>query len=700
MLGPQDLRGVAPSHKVSPLLLKFVLLIGALASIAPSANRRSRLVRAGTDASLTVSRRPFVAETVGVNATNNRSVSYAHGKDRQYSHDDEYTHDKYYYYYDDDDTITTLAPFSPTAGLLRAMVCCGATVTAILLSLVVFHAAMATWPPNPSTMPASWSRLLGSGSSLSRAPKAAAPPASLWTRAMSSGAFAPPGELWTQLVADGGAAAPRGKSLEPEPDAGGTPPPAASLGARFGDAFGTLVERMYPMRRTARDLVQREGSDRLAVLDGVRALAFIWVTAHHFHTYLDNYASNGSGVSTAWDDASLESHDGDDIPFSLNTLTDALLVYGELGVTSFFVLSGFLIPYILARMVAAAPVAKPRPRLVLEFLYRRFLRIWPALNTYVPLSMAFTAATGYLFSETYSGACYRGAWWTNLVFLTNVEACLGVGSTCEDHLWTVSTEWQMYLVTPLFVFAFLRDHRLGFALVGACFAVCLAAAWKVTALNSRGVFVCKDTPSSLDSFLAFMRLPEYCAGMACAFSYLGSVEASDSKPTGKWGVLDGARAWSWRRGAIAFVSLCQLAGVGAALAYIGVFSFPVVKDGDAGWSTVAVDFFTVGEGTYTAFAVVLALLIRSALDPDLGGLARAVLSHRVWYPFAALSYTGYLWGYVASAIVCGFLREAGFAGTWSYLTWTLYVACSMAVLMLLAFANSLLIERPFMNLRS
>ena len=291
---------------------------------------------------------------------------------------------------------------------------------------------------------------------------------------------------------------------------------------------------------------------------------------------------------------------------------------------------------------------------MLEFLYRRFLRIWPALNTYVPLSMAFTAATGYLFSAC-SGACYRGAWWTNLVFLTNVEACLGVGSTCEDHLWTVSTEWQMYLVTPLFVFAFLRDHRLGFALVGACFAVCLAAAWKVTALNSRGVFVCKDTPSSLDSFLAFMRLPEYCAGMACAFSYLGSVEASDSKPTGKGGVLDGARAWSWRRGAIALVSLCQLAGVGAALAYLGVFSVPVGEFGDAGWSTVAVDFLRWARARTRPCRGVGAH--PPALDPDLGGLARAVLSHRVWYPFAALVY-GYLWGAASAIVAASCVRRA------------------------------------------
>ena len=68
-----------------------------------------------------------------------------------------------------------------------------------------------------------------------------------------------------------------------------------------------------------------------------------------------------------------------------------------------------------------------------------------------------------------------------MIFVTNFSNCIAQlthahdSGTCQTHLWTVSTEFQMYLVTPLFAWLYCRSARAGVA--SALLVVAAALAW-------------------------------------------------------------------------------------------------------------------------------------------------------------------------------------------------------------------------------
>jgi peptidoglycan/LPS O-acetylase OafA/YrhL len=141
-----------------------------------------------------------------------------------------------------------------------------------------------------------------------------------------------------------------------------------------------------------------------------------------------------------------------------------LAVFGDLGVRTFFVISGFLITTLLLDEYGK------RGRISLrDFYIRRVYRIFPAFYAYLAVLVAI-AAVGWIslpaddvaFAATYTMNFHaQRAWW------------LG-------HLWSLAVEEQFYLVWPL-ALALLRPRRaLWFAIGGIIAAPVLrCAAWVV-----------------------------------------------------------------------------------------------------------------------------------------------------------------------------------------------------------------------------
>jgi peptidoglycan/LPS O-acetylase OafA/YrhL len=107
---------------------------------------------------------------------------------------------------------------------------------------------------------------------------------------------------------------------------------------------------------------------------------------------------------------------------------------GDLGVDIFFVLSGFLIAHGLLKECQAHEGEID----VISFIRNRFLRVWPAIfawNTIVlPVFIAIVGVSTAIIKF----------YLPNLVFIQNYYGEL-------THLWTVAVEFQMYLVSPLYV---------------------------------------------------------------------------------------------------------------------------------------------------------------------------------------------------------------------------------------------------------
>lgn len=135
-------------------------------------------------------------------------------------------------------------------------------------------------------------------------------------------------------------------------------------------------------------------------------------------------------------------HSWDSIPGPgrLKSVARIYLANSSLGVTVFFVLSGYLITYLLRREFRRTGSIDLR-----GFYARRILRIFPALYTYL-LTLCLLSAIGLIF--TTPGDLARAA-----TFLTNYGYLLHPHTNADywfvGHFWTLSLEEQFYLLWPL-----------------------------------------------------------------------------------------------------------------------------------------------------------------------------------------------------------------------------------------------------------
>ena len=172
-------------------------------------------------------------------------------------------------------------------------------------------------------------------------------------------------------------------------------------------------------------------------MDGLRFFAFLAVFISHAALFLGLESGNGA----------------------FSVFKTYVLANGDIGVSFFFVLSGFLITYILLQEKRAYSSVSLR-----KFYMRRVLRIWPVYF--------ITLALGFFILPWLTHVLIGDA---SLPFLTNVHlselpkylfflanfslAFHGGASVLTDVLWSISVEEQFYLVWP-FVVAFLPTKHL------------------------------------------------------------------------------------------------------------------------------------------------------------------------------------------------------------------------------------------------
>lgn len=160
---------------------------------------------------------------------------------------------------------------------------------------------------------------------------------------------------------------------------------------------------------------------RLAGLDGLRGISILLVIMGHSlwykHLHLSNQASE-----------------------TLNKITTPL---GLFGVPIFFVISGFLITYLLLREEDLSGSIS-----LSLFWTRRFLRIVPPVALYVVLVVTYTQAIGLHLEAL------------DLVSVIFFFRDLISGNAIFDHFWSLSIEEQFYLIWPLVIVLMPRRLRL------------------------------------------------------------------------------------------------------------------------------------------------------------------------------------------------------------------------------------------------
>ncbi len=218
---------------------------------------------------------------------------------------------------------------------------------------------------------------------------------------------------------------------------------------------------------------------RIPALDGVRGIAAVCVFAYHY----------GGGAQSTF------------LPLRWFGTT---LKFGWVGVSLFFVLSGFLISGILWDSMGRSSWWQ-------TFYVRRSLRIFPLY--YLALLLAVVIA--WMGAQTNT----QPSIWPFALYLQNIPSLAGhlhgFGKTHLDHFWSLAVEEQFYLVWP-FLLLMLRRDRVN------AMRFC-AVLWLLSFVFRVGVYSFSLSPDWAGRFL-LGRTGELCVGAFLALSVRGYPE--------------------------------------------------------------------------------------------------------------------------------------------------------------------------------
>lgn len=162
------------------------------------------------------------------------------------------------------------------------------------------------------------------------------------------------------------------------------------------------------------DAFSRAARQHMPALDGWRGLAVLVVVLHN-SSFLWNYQHT--------------------VP---DLLVINLFATGWVGVTLFFVLSGFLITGILLD-------TRDSPRYFRDFYLRRTFRIFPLY--YVVLLIAFTVVAPLLGGTAWAASAHRDQAWYWAYIANWLPHGRGIAGL--SHFWSLGVEEQFYLVWPM-----------------------------------------------------------------------------------------------------------------------------------------------------------------------------------------------------------------------------------------------------------
>lgn len=389
--------------------------------------------------------------------------------------------------------------------------------------------------------------------------------------------------------------------------------------------------------RIRRDLLTPPAS-QFDALHGIRALALFSVVAMHV------------GMFSA---ALPMSPDGNRGLGAFYRIVDG----GWIGLDYFFVMSGFLI----GRILLTSQQRRGSVRFP-SFFVRRAMRVFPAY--YLVLLVAALWYTrldlpmARLMMAAGHPAALRETLWQNFVYVMNYTFRAG-DPNAMSWAWSLCVEEHFYLALPA-VLALLHRARRPALRGGALIA--LAA----LPLAGRALQFALDPSLHLQDgfyFRTHNRIDEILVGVVLAYFFVHHREAlrafAERLGPGCWIAGWGLIAWVWFGGGIQ----------------------------QTGFFAVVPQFTLVALGT--ALVMVNGLFLDNAMT--------RLLAHRLWYPWARVSYGMYLThGYVVFALMSWSavfpqplrMPPAGFA-----LLYALTILCSFAI----AAAMFLLLERPLID---
>lgn len=418
-------------------------------------------------------------------------------------------------------------------------------------------------------------------------------------------------------------------------------------------AWADIAVALSP-RKNLRQIFERPADTaHLAPLDGIRALSVLWVMLFHAGWY----------TTFSWP---VETY-----VRLLHTPWMLPIWRGDFGVDVFFVLSGFLIGGMLMREL------KDEGRVRIGHFYlRRLMRLWPALLVVVLFEWGFSHP-----------AMSRPAYpiWPNLLYINNFFSLRDVRMAWT---WSLAIEEQFYIVVPWLLAAlYLRERRVadgwritvgGLLLVALALAALIVGIVTVCDLHAHHseIVVTRDLDAWIREYdllysKPWMRAGPLLAGLVAARLYR----------------IDGFMA---RLGSSGVVG--ALVMLGAVVLAMLATHWPLVAHAARPLEVLYLASFRLLFGVGVA-----ALLLMSLSTHRLGGRLGKWLSAPQLYPIAQLAYAAYL---LNPIIATASHRAFSPAAAGPSFTFLVLAFVDIPVTLAAALVLSLLIERPFMNLRA
>ena len=390
-----------------------------------------------------------------------------------------------------------------------------------------------------------------------------------------------------------------------------------------------MTELLAPTREQAPDVVKPPpGNPRFPLFDSLRGLAALAIVLTH--------VGLGSGAN-------------------YNAAYGALLARLDIGVTLFFVLSGFLLyrPFVAARL-------EDRPALRLrDYARRRVLRIVPAYW------LALTVLA------IWPGLTFTGPRWVYYGFLQNYDFLWVLGGL--GQAWTLAVEASFYVLLPFYALALGALTRR--------FAPRRTLAVEVTVLGALSVgslvlrwYIHHTSHSQVLLFTILCTFFWFALGMGLAVAS-AAWHGRESRP-GVIGLVERAPSLWWA----------------AALGLFAVMSWGYGLPRGLSGTTSGVQYL----GEHLTYGAVAFLLVLPAVWGDrLGGLPRRFLRLRAMAWLGLISYGLFLWHgrwtqYFIEKGAGGWLPQIGSG-------FVVMLACVLACSLATAGASYYLVERPILR---
>jgi peptidoglycan/LPS O-acetylase OafA/YrhL len=412
-------------------------------------------------------------------------------------------------------------------------------------------------------------------------------------------------------------------------------------------------------------------------LDGIRALGFLWVLLIH------SWKALQIGADPNDKEMLQQLHDSHTNWDFFSRLADK----GGYGVDMFFVLSGFLIAYILIREynkssedtsgnIFTRTIGINIPR----FFLRRALRIIPVywLTIALIIGLGFLFPAGSFMRESVAMTCVKKGY-LNLLFVNNLFGT-SYNTMCLVPSWSIAVEIQMYLMSPIIVYLMCKKRILAY-LVPCTLIVASSIMNLVISIvyncDSEDAFE-SDTCKTVLYEKVYTKWNPYLWGMIAAYIYIHYFEKQQQP------ILSELASKYRRLSLYSFYIAAAIAMITVVLLNYDRDAPPIVRFMD----------YAIGR---TLFGLVISFILLSCLIGSMK-IINSILSLWIFYPIGQLSYTGYLLQFIVIVSNYQFLFGVKWIGV-GHGALFVHNLINTILTLILCIPIHVFVERPFMNMR-